>query len=491
MILVQEETLEAKIDTLNAELAQLQQQLDDVRSERDDLEMLLEMTTEHSDHLEEELYEKVEATLRESEKRFRVIAETMPVPVIISRVEDSSIVYANEPAGRMVGLDADGMLEHTVLEFYEDVEGVQAMQHLLQTEGQVSGYEVQGRRADGEPFWVEVSIHPLTFGDDPCLLSALYDITERKRAEQERLRLTANLEKALDQQVTLTSAYSRFVPREILHLLGKETIIDVALGDQIQQEMTVLFSDIRSFTTLSELLSPQENFNFINSYLSRVSPIIRKQRGYIDKYIGDAIMALFPEHPDDAIQASIEIQQEVVIYNEHRAKQGYMPIEIGIGLHTGNVMLGTVGEEERMEGTVISDAVNLASRMEGLTKIYGAPVVVSENMLFKLSNITQYRFRFLDKVKVKGKKEPVSVFEIFDGQPKDVMERKLQTLDDFERGLLHYHSAEFEDAVTFFKNVLRVDPDDNAAHLYLQRITHFLEYGVPVDWEGISSLTEK
>jgi predicted ATPase/class 3 adenylate cyclase/tRNA A-37 threonylcarbamoyl transferase component Bud32 len=307
----------------------------------------------------------------------------------------------------------------------------------------------------------------------------------------ENARLYANLQDALKQQVSLTNAYSRFVPREILQLLGKASITDVQLGDQIQQVMTVLFSDIRDFTGLSEQMSPQENFNFINAYLSRVSPIIRAHRGYIDKYIGDAIMALFPIQPDDAIQTAIEMQQEVTRYNRHRSQDGYQPIHIGAGLHTGNVMLGTVGEAQRMEGTVISDTVNLASRLEGLTKLYGAAIIVSEKMLFSLNRPDRYTFYFLDKVKVKGKKDPVSVFEILDGLPDDILHWKLEAQPDFERGQFHYHNAEFHEAIGYFEKALHRYPEHRASQLYLKRARQFLEYGVPVGWEGIEALSEK
>ena len=289
----------------------------------------------------------------------------------------------------------------------------------------------------------------------------------------------------------INRASDRFVPREFLKFLQKESIVEINLGDQTQQDMTVLFSDIRSFTTLSEQMTPQENFNFINAYLSRVSPIIREHSGFIDKYIGDAIMALFSAPPDNAIQAAIKMQQAVARYNIQRQEQGYQPISIGVGLHTGSVMLGTVGEAKRMEGTVISDTVNLASRLEGLTKMYGALTLVSEHTLFSLDQPTQYTFRFLDKVKVKGKKEPVAVFEIFDGHPDDIVALKLETQPDFEKGLLHYHSQEFTEAIGCFNQVLALDPRDKAAQLYLRRANNFIEYGVPVDWEGVEALTEK
>ena len=292
-------------------------------------------------------------------------------------------------------------------------------------------------------------------------------------------------------QIALTEAYSRFVPPEILKFLNKDSIVRVNLGDQTHHEMTVLFSDIRDFTNLSEQMTPQENFNFINAYLSRVSPTIRKYQGFIDKYMGDAIMALFSRQPEDAIQAAIEMQETVTAYNSERIAAGYEPIRIGIGLHTGRVMLGTIGEAERMEATVISDAVNLASRLEGLTKVYGASIIVSSDIMFGLENPTEYQFRFLDKVKVKGKEEPVSVCEILDGLPDDQKTLKRQTQASFERGLLNYHSKAFGEAQQYFQSVLDVNPNDEAAILYLRRVEQLIEYGVPVDWEGITILTEK
>ena len=184
-------------------------------------------------------------------------------------------------------------------------------------------------------------------------------------------------------------AYGRFVPREFLRFLERESIVDVRLGDQVLKEMSILFADIRSFTTLSEGMSPEENFNFLNSYLSRVGPVIRNRRGFIDKYIGDAVMALFPESADDALQAAIAIQKEVAIYNRYRQKSGYRAIAIGIGLHRGSLMLGTIGEEQRMESTVISDAVNLASRLEELTKVYGVSILISGAMLLGIEEPDQ------------------------------------------------------------------------------------------------------
>ena len=187
---------------------------------------------------------------------------------------------------------------------------------------------------------------------------------------------------AIEMQTLLANSYARFVPKQFLTNLGKTSILDVKLGDQISKEMTVMFSDIRSFTDLSEKMTPEENFNFINSYLSRMSPIIQNHHGYIDKFMGDGIMALFDGMPDNALNAAIAMQKHIVVYNLHRDSQGYEPIRIGIGMHTGRLMLGAIGGIERMEGTVISDSVNLGSRIEGLTKIYGIKIAISEKTFF-------------------------------------------------------------------------------------------------------------
>ncbi|MFB2923294.1 ATP-binding protein [Aerosakkonema funiforme] len=289
----------------------------------------------------------------------------------------------------------------------------------------------------------------------------------------------------------LTSAYGRFVPRNFLKFLEKESIIDVRLGDQVQQQMTVMFSDIRSFTTLSEAMTPQETFNFINSYLSRVSPAIRQHNGFIDKYIGDAIMALFPESANDAVQAAIAMQKEVETYNQDRQKMGYPPIAIGIGLHTGNLMLGTIGESERMETTVIADAVNLASRLEGLTKLYGAGILISHKTLCCLDYYQEQHFRFLDRVTVKGKKSAVAVFEVYEGDEPEQKRLKSQTQARFEVAVFLYYQKQFEEAQQIFQEVLQVNPQDKAASVYIKRCEHHRLYGVPEGWDGVEAIDEK
>ncbi|MEW6495907.1 MAG: adenylate/guanylate cyclase domain-containing protein [Cyanobacteriota bacterium] len=298
-------------------------------------------------------------------------------------------------------------------------------------------------------------------------------------------RALTKLEESRRELAKIAQASARFVPRQFLHFLQKESIVDATLGDSVQAIMTILFADIRSFTSMSESMSPQENFDFINSYLRQVGPVIRQHNGFIDKYIGDAIMALFPETVDDAVTAAIEMQKQVAIYNEYRQNSGYFPIAIGVGIHSGSLMLGIIGEEERIDSTVIADAVNLASRLEQLTKLYGASIIVSGQTLSQLDDPQKYTCRFLDRVKVRGKQAPVAVFEIYDSDPQPLQELKSRTKTDFEQGVWLYFQEKFTLARQYFEKVLQMNEGDLATRLYLERCDLSQETGLSLKWEEV------
>ena len=262
----------------------------------------------------------------------------------------------------------------------------------------------------------------------------------------------------------------RFVPKEFLGFLGKLTIEEIALGDSSAEDMAVLFVDVRAFSRLAESSTAEQTFAFINEYLARVGPAVRAHGGFIDKYLGDGFMALFPDGAESAVLCALDIQARVATYNLDREASGRQPIRVGIGLHTGRLMLGTIGEELRMDGTVISDAVNLASRLEGVSKDYGLGLAVSERILADLPDPTAFRMRFIGKVRVKGKVEPVSVFEIYDGDPPDLRSRKDLVRASFERGLEAYYEKRYGDARALFVQVLAVLPDDGASLRYMSSI---------------------
>jgi len=263
---------------------------------------------------------------------------------------------------------------------------------------------------------------------------------------------------------------SKFVPYEFLQILEKESILDVRLSDQTQAEMAIMFSDMRSYTTLAETMTPEENFNFINSYLSRVGPVIRDHSGFVNQYYGDGILALFPRNADDALQAALAMHKRVAQYNVSRVQKDRIPIHIGVGIHSGSLMLGIIGESRRMEGSVVSDAVNLTARIEELTKVYGASILMSMDTMIRLKNPDQYNFRMLDAVHVKGRKEPVFVIEVFPEQEDNHLTLlKLETRETFERALNDIHASRYKEAADGFQEVLARNPEDTAAKLYLER----------------------
>ncbi|MHC1777403.1 MAG: adenylate/guanylate cyclase domain-containing protein [Lentimicrobium sp.] len=303
--------------------------------------------------------------------------------------------------------------------------------------------------------------------------------------------MTSRLREYIFRISQMNEAYSRFVPNQFLEFLGKENFVDIQLGDQVQKEMTVMFSDIRSFTELSEDMTPKENFDFINHYLGYMEPVIRRNNGFIDKFIGDSIMALFHEKVDDAIDAAIEMRHALNMFNLDRMDQGRPTIDSGIGIHTGNLMLGVVGGEGRMDGTVISDAVNLASRLEGLSKIYRTSIIISEDTLIKLEEPSKYNFRFLDIARVKGKKEAVYVFEVLDGEPDEVKLLKIETKSLFGNGIDHYKNKRFDDALKVFGEIVRINQRDSVAAFYVNRCKNNIQRGIPDDWSGIEVFDAK
>ena len=268
---------------------------------------------------------------------------------------------------------------------------------------------------------------------------------------------------------TTTAAYSRFVPRQFLNLLGIEDIRRVEIGQQVERKMTIVFADIRNFTSLSETMSPQENFNFLNSYLIQMEPVITAHGGFIDKYIGDAIMALFPDSPDQALHCSLAMLQRLDEYNDGRQRAGYRPIKIGIGINTGIVILGTVGGAARMDGTVIGDAVNLAARMERMTKEYRASILISEYTLYCLDQPDLWSIRFLDRTRVRGKKGTQSVYEVFNCEPTRLREAKARNRKRFEQALAYYHIDDILSAREQLLAYIATVPEDTAAHVYLER----------------------
>ncbi len=260
-------------------------------------------------------------------------------------------------------------------------------------------------------------------------------------------------------------SFRRFVPQKFLKLLGKEEITEVSLGDSISKDMTVLFADVRNFTSLSEGLSSKETFEFINRLLKRTDPIITQNKGFIDKYIGDAVMALFEESPDDALNAAIELQKEVDLSNKAQGRN----IGLGIGIHFGNLILGTVGSDQRMDGTVISDAVNTASRVEELTKVYQVKILISDDGKMMLNNPENFRFRMIDEVNLRGRKAKTKLYEVIT-EDKSYSEH---FLSNFESAWNEYRKVNVVEAKILFEKCLENKPQDGPSKYFLKKIEEY------------------
>jgi class 3 adenylate cyclase len=278
------------------------------------------------------------------------------------------------------------------------------------------------------------------------------------------------LKRKNDELSKVNEAASRFVPVQFITSLEKSNLIDVNPGDHRLKEMTILFSDIRSFTTLSEKMSPHDNFKFLNAYLSRMEPIIQQHRGFIDKYIGDAVMALFDQGADDALKASITMLGILQEYNQSRIETSYLPINIGIGLNTDKVILGIVGGGQRVEGTVIGDAVNICSRLEGLNKLYGTSLLITDKTYNKLKNPEGYLIRPIDWVQMKGKTESLLIYEVFQNDPPEIQEAKLLTKPLFTKIMNMLEQKNSEAARSLLVKCMDMYPEDSVSRIHMERI---------------------
>ncbi len=268
----------------------------------------------------------------------------------------------------------------------------------------------------------------------------------------------------------LNASLERFVPHEFLAFLGKQSITDVQLGDQTLKDITVLFADIRSFTTLSEKMTPEQTFKFLNSYLNRIGPIIRARNGFIDKYIGDAIMALFPHSPKDALDAAIEMVHRIREYNEERKSFGLEPISIGIGIHTGSSILGIIGETMRIESTVISDAVNLSSRIENLTKSFHTTILISGEVYEKVADMSKYTLRFIGNVVVKGKSKACKVYEVLSVYSEDILHLFASTNVLFQKAIGFYNKKRYSEALKAFQEIISANPHDRMTENFIEEL---------------------
>ncbi len=290
----------------------------------------------------------------------------------------------------------------------------------------------------------------------------------------------------------LNKATSRFVPNDFIKSLGRENITEVKLGDQVERKVTIFFSDIRGYTQIAESMSPEQNFKLVSSLNQRLGPIIAENEGFINQYLGDGIMAIFSEQSHKALDAAIKIQQLLLNYNKERKQKNRQPIKVGIGLHSGSLIMGIIGDAKRMDAATIADSVNTTSRIENLNKFYGTNILMSGDALELLSEERDnYHFRNLGKVLLRGKKVPVNIYECFNGDPPSQIQLKQQTKADFEKALSLYFAKSFSEATKILENILHENPDDEPARLFLNKSLNNTINNPGEDWTGVEVMTVK
>ncbi len=280
--------------------------------------------------------------------------------------------------------------------------------------------------------------------------------------------------------------------------------MDAGIADQLMEGgelggksmvATVLFSDIRGFTTLTEELGAQGTVSLLNEYFTIMVDCIQREGGMLDKFIGDAIMAGFGvpvaqgDDEDRGMRAAISMIVELDKWNQIRISHGKKPIDMGIGLNTDNIVTGNIGSPKRMNYTMIGDGVNLSSRLESACKQYSTRILISEYTLEKLRGI--YRVREIDKVVVKGKTEPVSVFEVLDYHSEKSFPNLMEVLNYFKEGVSYYRQGSWEKAVAAFNEACRLNPEDKISKMYIKRCSYLQENPPDEDWKGVWVMEEK
>ncbi len=288
----------------------------------------------------------------------------------------------------------------------------------------------------------------------------------------------------------ITRLFGQYVPPELVDEMAKDPGRYSLRGES--RVMTVLFSDIRDFTSISEGLEAAELAEMLNVYLSHMTHLIQQRRGTIDKYIGDAIMAFWgapmsnEQHARDGVLTALAMQASLAELNPRLQARGWPAVRIGVGVNTGRMSVGNMGSEFRMAYTVMADAVNLASRLEGLTKQYGVGVLAGEATREACPDIA---FMLVDRVRVKGKTQPVAIYEPL-GPLAEIPAERLDRAQAFEAALADYHACRWDEAERRLRELHRQDPR-KLYDVYLERIAHFRDHPPPTDWDGVFTFTTK
>jgi len=394
---------------------------------------------------------------------------------VITLNAERTIIKVNEAASKTLRVKETDIIERPaaevfkgktmwVLESIRDVEKTGTTDFTMDTDLELK---------DGTTVSVNLAVVPLiNIKNQPigCML-VFEDISNEKRVK---------------------GTMARYMSKAVVDQLLKEGA-DALVGSV--QEVTILFSDIRSFTTFSERIGARGTVSMLNSYFTEMVDVIFNQGGILDKYIGDAIMAVFgtpfkkPEDPDNAVTAAVEMLLTLRSYNAQRIAAGEEPIDMGVGVNTDEVVAGNIGSQKRMDYTVIGDGVNLASRLVGASKYYGASILISESTFNKQKR--PRIARHLDLIRVKGKEKPISVYEILDFHTEETFPNRTAVLKLFEKGYKQFRKRDWGYAAGTFRDALNLHPGDVASQLYLDRCLKYQANPPDDSWDAVLTMTSK
>ena len=386
---------------------------------------------------------------------------------VITLNEDGKIVTCNVAGLRILQLAPEDILKRKAADFFTGANAwiIEKIRHVEESGKQEVIMDAEAEFA-GTKISVNLTLLPLVNTEKKKLGSMIIidDITSEKRMKSTMSRY---MDPGLADQILEGG-------EEILG--GKSTVA------------TVLFSDIRGFTTLTEELGAQGTVSLLNEYFTIMVDCIQKEGGMLDKFIGDAIMAAFGvpiPHEDDedrAVRAAIGMIRALHIWNRQRVTEGKKPVGMGIGVNTDTIVSGNIGSPKRMDYTLIGDGVNLASRLESLCKQYHASILISENTVRRLKGT--YRIRDVDRVQVKGKTESVGVCEVLDYHTEESYPNLMEVVNQFRDGLALYRQKEWDKAISRFNEALRLNPDENLCGMYIDRCAHFRAEPPADNWDG-------
>jgi adenylate cyclase len=394
---------------------------------------------------------------------------------LITLDADHIITTANDASLKIMGAPREALIEHPATEIFADA-NAWVMESVIRVEksGEADiSVDADLHLADGARASVNMTVSPLIDVNDKPIGSMLIieDITSEKRVK-----------------TTMARYMSKEVADELL--AGGEA----ELGGK-SQKVSILFSDIRNFTSLSEVLGARDMVTLLNAYFEDMVDVIFEYGGILDKYIGDAIMALFgvpfgrPGDADNAVAVANQMLVALAAYNRRRAADGFKPLQIGVGICTGDVIAGSIGSTKRMEYTVIGDSVNLAARLESANKFYGTKILIRETTVSDMSSAG--RMREIDLIRVKGKGVPVAVFEALDFHDEETFPNMERTLDAYSQGLDRYRARDWAAAISSFEGALSAFPGDGPSKIYLERCLHNRDNPPPDEWDGVWTLTQK